>query len=121
MMDSGLRHLINAHPLWRTAILDFLTRQTIYPYTFHEDDTFFLLRWRESEHLVDEYHQRAATLCRYGIVMEYYGLSYKDLMELDFVEFEKIENEVKKIAEERAKLSKAKEPEMQALMKQPSV
>ena len=121
MMDSGLRHLINAHPLWRTTILDFLTRQTIYPSTFHEDDPFFLLRWRESEHLVDEYHQRAATLCRYGIVMEYYGLSYQDLMDLDFVKFEKIENEVKKIAEERAKLSKAKETEMQALMKQPSV
>jgi len=53
--------------------------------------------------------------------MEYYGLSYQDLMDLDFVKFEKIENEVKKIAEERAKLSKAKETEMQALMKQPSV
>lgn len=116
LTSSGEKRLQAAAGVWKSTILDFITRQCFYKASFREDDPYFLLRWRESEHRVNEYHQRAATLCRFGIVMEYYGLSYMDLMDLDFETFEQIESEVKQIAADRAKVGKNNETQMAKLM-----
>ena len=116
MEESGVQHLREAAGVWRSTILDFMTRQCIYKSTFREEDPYFLIRYRPEENPVNQYHRRAASLCRYGIVMEYYGLSYKDLMELDFDTFENIENEVKQIAEDRAKAGRNRENDLKEII-----